>query len=151
MSQPPTGNGARRRRGARRRFRWSRRRRRIDESPPSAAADASTPIALASLLDDEAGVLVESSAATIIYVNDWLIELVGLRSTAAELAGQPVSIVEDRLASLVDPRETGSNAEGLRAQRQVSHGDVLRLGDGRTIERDYTPIVLMRGALGHLW
>ena len=107
-------------------------------------------VALAQSLAD--GVLFVDSRQEIVFVNQAFCDLFGLDTAPDDLAGRPTSAIRPTADALV----ADAAGFGREIVRRVEGGervlaDEIRLGDGRTLERDYTPVVLPDDAPRHLW
>jgi signal transduction histidine kinase len=108
---------------------------------------------LASLMENlQAGVLVEDENDRIIVINQSFCDMFRIEQTPQELAGALTIGMADRVKHLfIDPDGFIERVGDLMAGRGRTIGDVLRLCDGRTFERDYIPIIVDGVYRGHLW
>jgi PAS domain S-box-containing protein len=108
---------------------------------------------LAALMENlQAGVLVEDEEERIIVINQSFCDMFGIEHTPQELVGAASSGMAEGVKSLLlDPESFMARIRELMARRERTIGDVLRLVDGRTFERDYIPIIVDGEYRGHLW
>lgn len=106
--------------------------------------------ALACSLAD--GVLFVDDTQHIVFTNQALCELFGFDESPDELAGRPTSSIRPRADALVsDPAQFGRRVDDRLAGGDARFDEQIALVDGRTLERDYTPVEIGDGHHGHLW
>lgn len=88
----------------------------------------------------------------IVFVNEKFCELFGYDAEPAELVGRRTSQIQVQARDLVaDPEAFAARIETIYAATEVIEDELVRLRDGRVLERDYTPVALAPDRVGHLW
>ncbi|WP_254524544.1 sensor histidine kinase [Natrinema caseinilyticum] len=111
-----------------------------------------TNVVLSALLKNlPAGVLVEDSTREIIAVDPTLCDILAMDSEPSELVGRDCAQVAEELReTLANPARFRSRIETILDRREPVFDEEVRLADGRTLERTYTPYTLPRGE-ANLW
>ncbi len=118
-----------------------------DDSPPRNA-----PAILQALVENlQQGVLFESSGRRILFTNQSFCNLFGLPSPDAILGADCALIAEQAKHAFTDPDAFIRNIELRLAERKTLLSEELSLVDGRTIERDYIPVVAGNEQPGNFW
>jgi signal transduction histidine kinase len=100
----------------------------------------------------QAGVLIEDEDERILVINHRFCDMFGLERSPQDLVGTPSSGMADGVKHfLLDSEGFTARITELMRNRERAMGDVLRLADGRTFERDYIPIIVDGEYRGHLW
>ncbi|MGO8971403.1 MAG: diguanylate cyclase [Myxococcaceae bacterium] len=107
---------------------------------------------LTTLLDALAdGVLLVGQDGTVLHCNKAFLGLFGLL-TSHSLVGLPST--EARAfyrGQFLEPEHYDTRVQELKEARTATFREMLPLGDGRVLERDYAPVLAADAALGHLW
>lgn len=113
---------------------------------------ARTATVLETVVDElSTGVLVENVDREIIAANDALCDLFDVPVQCEDLVGRDCARAAAELRGLfADPDGFVDRTEELLDRREPVHGERLQLADGRTLERDYIPYTLPKGA-ANLW
>ncbi|WP_318570602.1 PAS domain-containing response regulator [Salinigranum marinum] len=113
---------------------------------------ARTATVLETVVDElSTGVLVENIDREIIVANDALCGLFGVPASCDDLIGRDCAQAAAELQGLfADPDRFVDRIEELLDRREPVHGERFQLADGRTLERDYIPYTLPKGA-ANLW
>ncbi|MGG6239437.1 response regulator [Nodosilinea sp. AN01ver1] len=108
---------------------------------------------LATLIEHlQVGVILENLAGQVVMVNQPCCSLFRLALPPAELVGaSSQALVQDSVGLWGDPVAFNNRIEALRAAQRPVVAEEIALADGRTLERDYVPLVGDRGLEGHLW
>uniref|UniRef100_B8HXU9 histidine kinase n=1 Tax=Cyanothece sp. (strain PCC 7425 / ATCC 29141) TaxID=395961 RepID=B8HXU9_CYAP4 len=101
----------------------------------------------------QAGVLVEDEQRRIVLVNQEFCNYFGLPVPPQVLIGADCSQAAEQNKHLfVDPEIFVKRIDQILTQQQVVVGEELQMRDGRTLERDYIPILSPEHRYqGHLW
>ncbi len=98
------------------------------------------------------GILVEDESRRVTQANQDLCTMFGILAQPHTLIGTDCSKFTDEVKGLFDaPERFASRIEELLREGRVVTGQELRLIDGRTFERDFTPIFLEGDHRAHLW
>ncbi|PSN14834.1 hypothetical protein C7293_09870 [filamentous cyanobacterium CCT1] len=108
---------------------------------------------LATLIEHlQVGVILENLAGQVVMVNQPCCSLFRLTMPPIALVGASgQSFVQDSVGLWGDPVAFSNRIEALRAAAQPVVAEEIALADGRTLERDYVPLMGDRGLEGHLW
>ncbi|WP_052049617.1 response regulator [Leptolyngbya sp. KIOST-1] len=99
----------------------------------------------------QVGVLLENLAGQVLMVNQPYCHLFRLDLTPTALVGAPSQPFGQSLGLGSDPVAFNQRIEALRGAQQPVVAEEIALADGRTLERDYVPLMGDRGLEGHLW
>ncbi len=98
------------------------------------------------------GLVLEDENRRIMLANDALCGLLRSDHTPAGLVGQEGALLAGESSKFVqNPLQYAARITALLRRRKLAVGDVLKLKDGRTIRRDFTPIYDHERYIGHLW
>lgn len=98
------------------------------------------------------GILVEDEEGRIVYTNNEFCELFGIEAGPRALIGQNCREAAGQAADLFCDTDRFADRIGeLLEQSTPVRAEELHLKDGRTLERDYTPIWVANNYRGHLW
>lgn len=98
------------------------------------------------------GVLVETAGREIALANSGFCELFQAPRPPHELIGMDCRTLGQQLAPLfADPAGAWQRIQHLVATGEPVVGDIIQMRDGRTLERDYSPIMVENRLEGHLW
>ena len=108
---------------------------------------------LATLIEHlQVGVILEDGVGQTVMVNQPCCDLFRLPTPAAPLVGVDCqAFVQDSHYLWLDPVAFNHRIEALRAAQQPVVAEAIALADGRTLERDYVPLLGDCGLEGHLW
>ena len=125
----------------------------ISESKRSEDALRSVSARLTALvMNFPAGILVEDENRRIVLANQSFCEMLGVGVSPDKLVGADCAqVLENTSRFFHEPQKFVSRTRELLATRQAVGGDVLRLHNGRTLERDCLPIYAQDVYFGHLW
>jgi len=97
------------------------------------------------------GVLVETESRLIAFVNPALCAMLGVTIDPQLLIGIHCASLEHAHDLFPNPMKFNERVEEILARREVVSSELLRLIDGRILERDYIPITTEDSYRGHLW
>ncbi|MEI6888235.1 MAG: response regulator [Bacteroidales bacterium] len=98
------------------------------------------------------GVLVEDENRLIVLMNESFCAMFGIPVKPEVLIGADCSGSAEQSKHLFeDPEVFVSGINYLLAKRKKVTGEILRLKDGRTLSRDYNPIIIAGVYKGHFW
>ncbi len=107
---------------------------------------------LTTLLDALAdGVLLVGQEGTVLHCNKAFLGLFGLltsRSLVGLSSGEALAFYREQF---LEPDRFDARVEELKEARVATFREMLPLGDGRVLERDYAPVLASGTGLGHLW
>jgi diguanylate cyclase (GGDEF)-like protein/PAS domain S-box-containing protein len=107
---------------------------------------------LATLLDALGdGVLLVSAEGGVIHCNKAFLGLFGLltsRELVGLASGDACALYREQF---LEPDRFEARVQELKAHRLACFRELLRMADGRVLERDYAPVVDESQPLGHLW
>ena len=108
---------------------------------------------LARLLENlHAGILVEDERRMILLTNSALCRIVEIPVPPPLLVGRTGESIDAHLTGIVDePRDFNRRVADILAHRTEIRSEWLELADGRTLERDYVPIITEGENRGHMW
>jgi diguanylate cyclase (GGDEF)-like protein len=107
---------------------------------------------LTALLDALAdGVLLVSHAGMCIHCNKAFLGLFGLLNSPSLVGLSCADACARYRNQFVEPDRFEARVEELKKNRTGTFKELLPMGDGRVLERDYAPVLGDRQALGHLW
>lgn len=99
-----------------------------------------------------AGVLLEDEHGRVILINEKFCELFGIAYNPGELIGQEWGEATNFYAARFEDPEHYNRVRNERIARQeIAINEVLKMKDGRVLERDFLPIRSGNEYLGHLW
>ncbi|MFW5950068.1 MAG: PAS domain S-box protein [archaeon] len=97
------------------------------------------------------GVLVENADRNILMTNERLLQILDVSLSADDLIGQDCAGAAENLKELfADPASFVNGIDRRISKREPVHDEVLKLADGRVLERDYIPYELPEGP-ANLW
>lgn len=100
----------------------------------------------------QVGVILETSTGQVVMLNQPCCDLFRLDLPAAALIGADgQAFAQDSADLWIDPSAFTQRIAALRQAQQPVVAEEIALADGRTLERDYVPLVGDRGLEGHLW
>jgi PAS domain S-box-containing protein len=100
----------------------------------------------------QAAILVEDEHRQIVLANQDFCDIFKIELAPEDLLGQDCRrLVEQSVDSFAQPDQVVQRIQYLLEQKQAVTGEELQLADGRTLERDYIPIVSGTHFQGHLW
>ena len=98
------------------------------------------------------GLVLEDENGQIVLTNDAFCQSLGKGFTSVGLVGKKGDWLVQKSADFVqNPVRFASRVARLIRRRKLVVGDVLQLTNGRTIQRDFTPIYDHERYIGHLW
>ena len=104
------------------------------------------------IADFQEGLVLEDENRDIVLANDAFCGLLGVSISPAQLLGKAGTwLAEGSKIHVDNPDEYVARIAGLLQSQKPVVGDVLTLRDGRTLQRDYTPIYDQHRHIGHLW
>ncbi|HLK55434.1 MAG TPA: ATP-binding protein [Chthonomonadaceae bacterium] len=112
-----------------------------------------TVIRITALLENlQTGILIEDENRIILQANSMFCKLFRLSQTPEELVGVDCAqTAKSEKVLFAEPERFLQRMAQILEERQPVSNEELLLVDGRTLERDYTPIFLGPNYLGHLW
>lgn len=112
-----------------------------------------TDVAWGQLIDAQGiGCLLEDANRRIVRANPAFCELFSVPGSPDSLVGHDCSRAADEHKQLFeDPENFVARVDELLAAREPHRGEILRLVDGRVLERDYLPVFLDGDYKGHWW
>jgi diguanylate cyclase (GGDEF)-like protein/PAS domain S-box-containing protein len=97
-------------------------------------------------------ILVENEDRAVELTNQAFCDMFQVPMTPDELRGADcVAMAESAKQAFVDPERFVRRVEELLAHRERVTGEIVRLTDGRVLERDYVPVFAGEQYCGHLW
>ena len=121
-----------------------------DAAEPTPAADRVRLAALVAGLG--AAVLVEDEHRRIALVNDEFCSMFAVPATPAALAGADCSgAAEQSKLLFADPPGFLRRVDEILGGGVAVRGDLLRMADGRVLERDFTPLAHDGASVGNVW
>ncbi len=104
------------------------------------------------IADMHSGVLVENEDRNIVLTNQKFCELFAIPAPPEALVGMDCVVAGDQSKELfVDPVQFISRVNTILSDGKLVTNEVLSLKDGRTFQRDYSPISIDGINFGHLW
>jgi diguanylate cyclase (GGDEF)-like protein/PAS domain S-box-containing protein len=97
------------------------------------------------------GVLLVSHEEKVIHCNKAFLGLFGLLDSPSLLGLQGSDACERYREQFVEPDRFALRVDELKEARVSTFRELLPMGDGRVLERDYAPVLGDGQALGHLW
>lgn len=98
------------------------------------------------------GIVVEDGVRRLLYVNDSFCRIFNLNTAPDLLKGSDCSSMAMSCAEyFVDENNFVANIESIINKKQRVIKESLRLRDGRTVERDFVPIMIGDEYIGSLW
>ena len=117
-----------------------------------AAFEASSRRLSAVIANLQDGVVLEDENRQIVLSNDAFCQLLQVPVTPGQLVGRDGAwLTEGSKVYLHNPHQYVARITALLHRRQAAVADVLTLRDGRTLQRDFTPIYDQHRYIGHLW
>jgi PAS domain S-box-containing protein len=99
-----------------------------------------------------AGILVEDEARCIALVNQTFCQMFGIPIPTHDLIGIDCEQAAEAAKGIfLNPDHFTQRIEQIISEARPVIAEELQLGDGRTFERDYAPIVIDNEESGHLW
>ncbi|MDO7846710.1 PAS domain S-box protein [Hymenobacter sp. M29] len=116
------------------------------------ALDASNLRLTAVIANFHEGVVLEDENRHIVLANQAFGHLLKVPAPPQELAGQQGAALAEGARDLVQhPNQYVARITALLRRRRPVVGDVLKLRDGRVLQRDFAPIFDQHRYIGHLW
>ncbi len=98
------------------------------------------------------GIVLEDETRKIVLTNQTFCDLFSVAATPEALIGADgAAEVAAVKASFVHPQRFAARMDEILERRQAVLAEELDMADGRTLERDYLPVLDDNGFLGHLW
>ncbi len=99
----------------------------------------------------QGGVLLEDESRAIVFMNQALGDMLGVKADPQLLIGTDCSVVEHSHHLFAEPDKFDERIHEILSRREVVLSELLRLTDGRILERDYIPIFTDDSYRGHFW
>ena len=116
------------------------------------ALDLSSRRLSAVITNFQEGLVLEDENRQIVLTNDAFCQLLEGNFTPAGLVGKNAGWLATKSLDFVEnPVRYAARIATLLRRRKLAVGDVLQLTNGRTLQRDFTPIYDHERYIGHLW
>jgi PAS domain S-box-containing protein len=97
------------------------------------------------------GIMFEDRAGKVRLTNSAFCRMFGIDASGT-LTGASAEVLSRTTGALMtDVGAYLARMHDVRASGEPVHGDILRLKDGRSLTRDYTPLLVDGSLLGHVW
>lgn len=108
---------------------------------------------LKALLENlQSGILVEDSSGTILFVNQHLCDMRGIKALPDEMIGKKSSeYIDDAQLLFKDAEAYRRRIDEILLRKEIVTGEILETVDNRFFERDYIPIMMENECIGDLW
>jgi PAS domain S-box-containing protein len=124
----------------------------VSDTPRPAAQDPAAKRLAVLIGSLHEAVLLEDETRHMQLVNQAFCDMFGIPAPPEALIGMDCSQAAEQSKSLFrDPESFVAGVTALLAARSIRVGDVLRMADGRVVERDYIPVFFEDNYRGHLW
>lgn len=124
----------------------------LPAGPDSGIPAQNNPAILQALVDNmQQGILFEGSDRRILFANQWFCDIFGISSPGVILGAGCASLAEQAKHAFADPEGFIRTVERRVAERRTVLSEELSLGDGRTLERDYIPVLIGNRQAGNYW
>ena len=116
------------------------------------ALNASTQRLATVISNFQEGLVLEDENRDIVFTNEAFCRLLQVPITPSQLVGKEGAwLSEGSKGYLSNPAQYVARITALLRRKKPVAGDVLVLRDGRTLQRDFTPIFDGKRYIGHLW
>ncbi len=99
----------------------------------------------------QGGLLLEDESREIVFMNQTLSDMLGVKANPQLLIGIECAVVEHSHHMFEEPDKFDERIHEILSRREPVSSELLRLTDGRILERDYIPIFSGDSYRGHFW